>query len=71
MSTYLVPMNEGNGAYIKRIVASSEKSAKEKLFKYLFDKYEDLEGDTLEDIDGQLWDLGIDLGQLYDIEEFV
>lgn len=70
MNTYLVPINEGNGPYIKRIIAKNEKLAEEKLYNYFFNKYEELEGITLEDIIGPLWDLGIDIGQIYDIEEF-
>ena len=40
MNTYLIPMNEGTGPYIKKIVANSEQTAKEKLYKQLYDKYE-------------------------------
>lgn len=70
MNIYLIPINEGNGPYIKKIIANNENLAKEKLYNYFFNKYEELEGITLEDIEGQLWDLGVDLGQIYDIEEF-
>lgn len=70
MNVYLVPINEGSGPYIKKVIANNEKLAKEKLYNYFFNKYEELEGITLEDIEGQLWDLGVDLGQIYDIEEF-
>lgn len=70
MNIYLVPINENAGPYIKKIIANNERSAKEKLFNYFYNKYEDLEGDTLDEIKDQLWDIGIDLGQIYDIEEF-
>ena len=50
MNTYLIPMNEGTGPYIKKIVANSEQTAKEKLYKQLYDKYEFVEGDTLDEI---------------------
>lgn len=70
MNTYLVPISEGSRPYIKKIIANNERSAKEKLYNYLFNKYEEVEGDTLEEIKDQLLDLGIDLGQIYDIEEF-
>ena len=33
-------MNEGTGPYIKKSVANSERAAKEKLYKQLYDKYE-------------------------------
>ena len=70
MNIYLIPINEVDGPYIKKIIANNENLAKEKLYNYFFNKYEELEGITLEDIEGQLWDLGVDLGQIYDIEEF-
>ena len=46
MNTYLIPMNEGTGPYIKKIVANSEQTAKEKLYKQLYDKYDFVEGNT-------------------------
>lgn len=64
-------MNEGTGPYIKKIVANSERAAKEKLYKQLYDKYEFVEGDTLDEIQGQLSEEGIDIGQIYDIDEFM
>ena len=71
MNTYLIQMNEGTGPYIKKIVANSEQTAKEKLYKQLYDKYEFVEGDTLDEIQGQLSEEGIDIGQIYDIDEFM
>lgn len=69
MNTYLVPIDEGTGPYIKKIIANNEKLAEDKLYKYFYDKYEDLEGVTLEDITPELSDSGIVFGQIYDIEE--
>lgn len=71
MNTYLIPMNEGTGPYIKKIIANSERNAEDKLYKQLYDKYEFVEGDTLAEIRGQLFDEGIDVGQIYDIDEFM
>lgn len=71
MNTYLIPINEGSGPYIKKISANNAKIAEEKLFKYFFDKYEFLEGDNLKEIKDQLWDSGIDVGQIYDIDELM
>ena len=71
MNTYLIPMNESTSPYIKKIVANSEQAAKEKLYKQLYDKYEFVEGDTLDEIQGQLSEEGIDIGQIYDIDEFM
>ena len=39
--------------------------------KQLYDKYEFVEGDTLDEIQGQLSEEGIDIGQIYDIDEFM
>jgi hypothetical protein len=69
MNTYLIPINEGDGPYIKKIVAKSENDVKEKLYYYFFNKYDFLEGDSLDDIVQQLFDFGIDVGDIYDIEE--
>ena len=71
MNTYLIPMNEGTGPYIKKIIANSEQIAEEKLYRQLYDKYEFVEGDTLAEIRGQLFEEGIDVGQIYDIDEFM
>lgn len=70
MNTYLVPINEGDGPYIKKILARSEKAASDKLYDYFFNKYEDVDGDTLDEIKDQLWDAGVDIGDIYDIDEF-
>ena len=46
-----------------------KKIEKEKLYYYFFNKYDFLEGDSLDDIIQQLFDFGIDVGDIYDIEE--
>lgn len=44
---------------------------KKKLHKYFFDKYDWVEGDTLDEIVDQLWEEeGIDVGKIYEIEDF-
>ena len=71
MNIYLVPLNEGEGCFIKKILAKSIKHAEEKLHKYFFDKYDWVEGDTLDEIVDQLWEEeGIDVGKIYEIEDF-
>lgn len=71
MNTYLVAINEGEGPYIKKILAKSIKHAEEKLHKYFFDKYDSLEGDSLAEISDQLWDEeGVDYSDIYEIEDF-
>ena len=42
MNIYLIPINEGDGPYIKKIIANNENLAKEKLYNYFFNKYEEL-----------------------------
>ena len=70
MNTYLIPITDDSGVRIKKLVAASRKVAEEKLFNYFYSKFEELEGDTLEDIKEQLLDLGIEFGYIYDLEEF-
>lgn len=69
MNTYLIPIKEKGILYIKKIVAPSEQSANDKLFDYFYNKYDTIEGDTLEDIRTQLWNMKVEFGQLYDYEE--
>lgn len=69
MNTYLIPIKEGKKLYIKKIVAPSELTVEEKLYDYFFNKYESVEGDSLNEIRDQLKDSNIEFGQFYDIEE--
>lgn len=71
MNTYLIPVIEKDNLYIKKIVATSENAAKDKLYNYFFNLYESIEGDTLEEVKSQLLDLGVDFGQIYDSEELI
>lgn len=70
MNTYLVPLKEAKGCHIKKILASSLKHAEDKLYKYLFDKYDYVEGDSLSEIKPQLNENSIDFGMIYEIEDF-
>lgn len=69
MNTYLIPIKEEGILYIKKIVAPSEQDANDKLFDYLYNKYDTIEGDALEDIRIQLRDMDVEFGQLYDYDE--
>lgn len=73
MNTYLYPWHDLNGNnQIGYVVAKSFISCKEKLSKYLIDKYEKLD-DTLEyeELLDQLGELyGVYIGDIYDITEF-
>ncbi len=69
MNTYLVPVKEGESLYIKKIIAASENAACDKLYNYFYNKYEDIEGDSLEEIKAPLWDLEVEFGQIYEIDE--
>ena len=73
MNTYLYPWHDLNGNnQIGYVVAKSFISCKEKLSKYLIDKYEKLD-DTLEyeELLEQLEEIyGVYIGDIYDITEF-
>ncbi len=69
MNTYLIPVKERDSLYIKKIVAPSESAAEDKLYEYFYNKYEDIEGTNLEEIRDPLWDLDIEFGQIYEIDE--
>lgn len=69
MNTYLIPVKEKGKLYIKKISAASEQAVEEKLYEYFFNKYEFVEGDSLDEIRDQLHDSNIEFGQFYDIEE--
>lgn len=69
MNTYVIPVKEKGKIYIKTIVAPSENIVEEKLYNYFYNKYEFVEGDSLEEIRDQLRDSEIEFGQIYDIEE--
>lgn len=73
MNTYLYPWHDLNGNnQISHVVAKSFTSCKEKLSKYLIDKYEKLD-DTLEyeELLEQLGEIyGVYIGDIYDITEF-
>lgn len=73
MNTYLYPWHDLNGNnQIGYVIAKSFTSCKEKLSKYLIDKYEKLD-DTLEyeELLEQLGEIyGVYIGDVYDITEF-
>jgi hypothetical protein len=69
MNTYLIPVKEKGKLCIKKISAASEQAVEEKLYEYFFNKYEFVEGDSLDEIRDQLRDSNIEFGQFYDIEE--
>ena len=73
MNTYLYPWHDLEGSnQIGYVVSKSFISCKEKLSKYLIDKYEKLD-DTLEyeELLEQLGELyGVYIGDIYDINEF-
>ncbi len=70
MNTYIVPIKENGKLYIKKLAAAGEHAIEDKLYNYFFNKYEFVEGDSLEEIREQLYNSGIEFGQIYDVEEF-
>lgn len=71
MNTYLIPVKEKGKLYIKKIIAVSEQAVEEKLYEYFYDKYEFIEGDSLNEIKDQLKDSNIEFGQFYDVDELM
>ena len=69
MSTYLVPVCDDNDIYIMNCNAHSLKHAKDKFIEQLSDTYSAVSIDSWEDILNDLYESGITVGEIYDIEE--
>lgn len=71
MNTYLLPVSDGETAWIERVYAKSYGEAETKFVKLLADQYEcvDLGGD-IKDATAALSDEDVVIGDVYDVEEF-
>lgn len=69
MSTYLVPICEGGDAHIMSCNAHSLKHAEDNFTRQLADIYSGVNIDSWEDLLNDLYESGIVVGEIYDIEE--
>lgn len=70
MNTYLVPIKEGDKLYIKKIMATSFEDAKDRLYNYFLNKYDEIDETCLEDMVNPLWDIDVEFGDIKELEEF-
>jgi len=70
MNTYLIPICDGDNNIIKSIVANSLNQAKDKLYNYLFNKYDSASSEDLEELCDELLDDNVVVGNIYELEDF-
>lgn len=71
MSTYLLPISDGNDAWIEHVSAKSYTEAETKFVKSLAEDYDCVDfGGSLDDATAALTEMGYSVGEIYDVDEF-
>jgi hypothetical protein len=71
MSTYLLPISDGNDAWIEHVSAKTYTEAETKFIKGFAEDYDFIDlGGNLDDAKAAFSDNGYTIGEIYDIEEF-
>lgn len=71
MNTYLLPVSDSEGPWIESARANSVIEAESKFVKYFADSYDFVDyGDTFNNLKDTMFDHDIQIGDIYDIEEF-
>lgn len=71
MNTYLLPVSDFEGPWIESVRANTVTEAESKFVKYFADSYEFIDyGDSFPVFKDTMIDHDIQIGDIYDIEEF-